>query len=158
MRVFVGIFSVGIVLILAGCSKEQAAGPEPIPVKVETVATQEVRPAWRYSGEIRPDTEVKMAFKEPGYIAGLHQIRGADGRVRDIQVGDEIPAGAVLAHLRRNDYEAALNTAVCHLILEVDEGVRARTRPAPQIHRWSALIDAQESQKRSSQAAANVWY
>jgi RND family efflux transporter MFP subunit len=112
MRVFVGIFSVGIVLILAGCSKEQAAGPEPIPVKVETVATQEVRPAWRYSGEIRPDTEVKMAFKEPGYIAGLHQIRGADGRVRDIQVGDEIPAGAVLAHLRRNDYEAALNTAV----------------------------------------------
>jgi RND family efflux transporter MFP subunit len=53
-----------------------------------------------------------MAFKVAGYIAALQQVKGADGRLRDIQVGDEIPAGAVLAHLRRNDYEASLNTAV----------------------------------------------
>ena len=71
MRVLAGIFSVTVVFILAGCGKEQAAGPEPVPVKVETVATQEVRPAWRYSGEIRPDTEVQLAFKQPGYIAAL---------------------------------------------------------------------------------------
>jgi RND family efflux transporter, MFP subunit len=112
MRVLAGIFSVTVVFILAGCGKEQAAGPEPVPVKVETVATQEVRPAWRYSGEIRPDTEVQLAFKQPGYIAALHQAKGADGRLRDIQVGDEVPPGAVLAHLRRSDYEATLNTAV----------------------------------------------
>jgi RND family efflux transporter MFP subunit len=112
MRVLVGILSFAAVATLAGCGKEQAATPEPVPVKVEVVATQEVRPAWRYSGEIRPDTEVQMAFKQPGYIAALHQVRGADGRVRDIQVGDEVPAGTVLAHLRRSDYEAALNAAV----------------------------------------------
>jgi RND family efflux transporter MFP subunit len=112
MRVLVGILSFTAVIILAGCGTEKAAGPEPVPVKVEIVATQEVRPAWRYSGEIRPDTEVLMAFKQPGYIAALHQLRGADGRVRDIQVGDEVRAGTVLAHLRRNDYEATLNTAV----------------------------------------------
>src|SRR5690242_15554331 len=112
MRVLVGILSFTAIIILAGCGTEKAAGPEPVPVKVEIVATQEVRPAWRYSGEIRPDTEVLMAFKQPGYIAALHQVRGADGRVRDIQVGDQVPAGTVLAHLRRNDYEATLNTAV----------------------------------------------
>jgi HlyD family secretion protein len=112
MRVFVGIFSVTAIFILTGCVKEQAAGPEPVPVKVETVATQAVRPAWRYSGEIRPDTEVQLAFKQPGYIAALHRVKGADGRLRDIQAGDEIPPGAVLAHLRRSDYEATLNTAV----------------------------------------------
>jgi RND family efflux transporter MFP subunit len=112
MRVLAGIFSFTAIFILAGCTTEKAAGPAPVPVKVETVATQEVRPAWLYSGEIRPDTEVQMAFKQPGYIAALHQVRGAEGRVRDIQVGDEIPAGTVLAHLRRNDYEATLNTAV----------------------------------------------
>jgi RND family efflux transporter MFP subunit len=112
MRVLLATFSVTAVLLLTGCTKEEAAAPEPVPVKVETVATQDVRPAWRYSGEIRPDTEVQMAFKEPGYIAALHQTRGADGRLRDIQVGDEIPAGTVLAHLRRNDYEASLNTTV----------------------------------------------
>jgi RND family efflux transporter MFP subunit len=112
MRFLKGIFAVVPVLILTGCAKEQAAGPEPVPVKVETVATQEVRPEWRYSGEIRPDTEVQLAFKESGYVAGLRQTKGADGRVRDIQVGDEVPPGAVVAHLRRSDYEATLNTAV----------------------------------------------
>ena len=112
MRVSAGILSFAAVLTLAGCGKEEKVVPEPVPVKVELVATQEVRHAWRYSGELRPDTEVQMEFKEPGYVAGLHQVKGADGRLRDIQVGDEIPAGTVLAHLRRNDYEASLNTAV----------------------------------------------
>jgi multidrug efflux pump subunit AcrA (membrane-fusion protein) len=112
MRILAGIFSFAAVLALAGCGKEQAATPAPVPVKVEIVATQEIRPAWRYSGEIRPDTEVQMAFKESGYIAALHQMKGADGRLRDSQVGDEIPAGTVLAGLRRNDYEALLNTSV----------------------------------------------
>ena len=112
MRVLPLMFSFTAVLILTGCRKEKPIGPEPVPVKAEMVSTQEIRPAWRYSGEIRPDTEVQLAFKEPGYIAALHQVRGADGRLRDIQVGDEIPSGTVLAHLRRSDYEASLNTAV----------------------------------------------
>jgi RND family efflux transporter MFP subunit len=112
MRVLVGIFSFTAIFILASCGKEEAAGPEPVPVKAETVATQQVRSAWRYSGEIRPDKQVQLAFKVPGYVDVLHQLRGADGRSRDLQVGDEIPAGTVLAHLRRSDYEASLNTAV----------------------------------------------
>jgi RND family efflux transporter MFP subunit len=32
--------------------------------------------------------------------------------VRDVQVGDEVPAGTVLARLRRSDYDASLSTAV----------------------------------------------
>jgi multidrug efflux pump subunit AcrA (membrane-fusion protein) len=39
-------------------------------------------------------------------------VKGADGRWRDLQVGDEIPAGTVLAHLRLSDYKASLDTAV----------------------------------------------
>ncbi len=112
MRVLPLMFSFTAVLILTGCRKEKPVGPEPVPVRAEMVSTQEIRPAWRYSGEIRPDTEVQLAFKEPGYIAALHQVRGADGRLREIQVGDEISSGAVLAHLRRSDYEATLNVAV----------------------------------------------
>ena len=90
----------------------QKAGQEPVPVQAETVALQQIQPSWSYSGEIRPDTEVQLAFKEPGYIAALDRVKGADGRLRDVQVGDEIPAGAVLAHLRSSDYEASLNAAV----------------------------------------------
>jgi RND family efflux transporter MFP subunit len=112
MRIVVGSFSILVILILAGCGRESTPTPDPVPVKTETVASQEVRPAWRYSGEIRPDKTVQLAFKEPGYVEALHQIKGGDGRVRDVQAGDEIPAGTVLARLRRSDYEASLNTAV----------------------------------------------
>ena len=112
MRVFVGILSLAALSVIAGCGTRKQAGPEPVPVQAETVAMQQVQPNWSYSGEIRPDTEVQLAFKEPGYIAALDHVKGADGRMRDVQVGDEIPAGTVLAHLRRSDYEASFNSAV----------------------------------------------
>ena len=113
MRISVGVLSIVAASVLAGCgTKMQKTGPEPVPVQAEAVAMQQVQPSWNYSGEIRPDTEVQLAFKEPGYIAALDQVKGADGRMRDVQVGDEIPAGTVLAHLRRSDYEASFNSAV----------------------------------------------
>jgi len=113
MRVSVGILGIVAVFVLAGCgTKTQRTGPEPVPVMAEIVATQQVQPSWTYSGEIRPDSEVQMAFKEPGYIAALYRVKGVDGRMRDVQIGDEIPAGATLARLRNSDYEASLNSAV----------------------------------------------
>jgi RND family efflux transporter MFP subunit len=112
MRISVGILSLTALSVLAGCATKKQAGPEPVPVDAEIVATQQVQPSWSYSGEIRPDTEVELAFKEPGYIAALYHVKGADGRMRDVQVGDEIPAGTVLAHLRRSDYESSFNSAV----------------------------------------------
>ena len=112
MRNLAVVFSSIAVLISAGCRKESTPIPDAVPVKTETVATQEVRPTWRYSGEIRPDKQVQLAFKEPGYVDALHQVKGADGRWRDLQVGDEIQAGVVLAHLRRSDYAASVDTAV----------------------------------------------
>jgi RND family efflux transporter MFP subunit len=113
MRVSVqGISILGAALILAGCGKkDQTIAADPVPVKAETVATQEIRTAWRYSGQIEPDTQVQLAFKQPGYVAALQEVTGVDGRWREVQVGDEIRSGAVLACLRRSDYEAALNTA-----------------------------------------------
>jgi len=113
MRVSVAIVSLATLSALAGCgTKTQKAGPEPVPVDAEIVSTQQVHPSWSYSGEIRPDTEVQLAFKEPGYVASMCRVKGADGRMRDVQVGDEIPAGAILARLRASDYEASLNSAV----------------------------------------------
>jgi RND family efflux transporter MFP subunit len=112
MRVSVGILSLTALSVLAGCATKKQAGPEPVPVDAEIVATQQVQPSWSYSGEIRPDSEVQLAFKEPGYIAALYHVKSADGRMRDVQVGDEIPAGTVLAHLRRSDYESSFNSAV----------------------------------------------
>jgi RND family efflux transporter MFP subunit len=113
MRLLLGILSFAAFYALAGCgTRMQKAIQEPVPVQADTVAMQQVQPGSSYSGEIRPDTEVQLAFKEAGYIAALYRVKGADGRMRDVQVGDEIPASAVLAHLRSSDYEASFNSAV----------------------------------------------
>ena len=107
------ILTIGALLLATACAKKEQAGsgPPPIPVKVQSVTVRDVRQSWRYSGEIRPQTEVKLAFKQGGYVASLHQLRGADGRLRDVQVGDPIALGTVLARLRRSDYQAALTSA-----------------------------------------------
>ena len=112
MRISIGIVSLAAFSVLAGGAKTQKAGPEPVPVVAEIVATQQVQPSWNYSGEIRPDAEVQLAFKEPGYVATLYRVKGVDGRMRDVELGDKIPAGATLARLRSSDYEASLNSAV----------------------------------------------
>jgi RND family efflux transporter MFP subunit len=111
-------FITGSVLFCAlvasgGCGKKkvEAAAP-PVPVKVETVATQDVRQSWRYSGQILAKTQVKLAFKQAGYVSSLHKVRDADGHWRDIQVGDSVPAGTVLARVRQNEYQASLNQAI----------------------------------------------
>ena len=112
MRFIMGILTICAVFFAAACGKkEESAEAAPIPVKVESVTVQDVRQAWRYSGEIRPETEVKLAFKQSGYVASLHKIRGADGRSRNVQVGDQVPQGTVLARLRRSDYQASLLSA-----------------------------------------------
>src|ERR1700758_4393409 len=106
MRISIGILSFTAFSVLAGCAKTQKAGPEPVPVVAEIVATQQVETSWTYSGEIRPDTGVQLDFKGPGFSAALYGWKGVDGRMRDLQVGDEIPARATLARLRSSDYEA----------------------------------------------------
>lgn len=112
MRLYLQVLSCAAICVLAGCgTKSRDVSHDAVPVEAEAVSVEQVQPRWVYSGEIRPDTEVQLAFKEPGYIAGLYQFKGADGRLRDVQVGDRIPAGAVLAHLRSSDYGNSFKAA-----------------------------------------------
>lgn len=109
IRFIIGGLALYSALASAGCgNKQEHSEPAPVPVDVERVASRDIKPVWRYSGDIRPDSEVQLAFKQSGYVVSLHQVRGADKRLRDVQVGDEVPAGTVLAQIRRSDNLAAL--------------------------------------------------
>lgn len=111
MRTAILAISLCAVIACAGCGNKETIEAIPIPVKVATVQATDVRPVLRYSAEIRPDTQVDLAFKQGGYISTLHQVRGADGHARDVQIGDSVPAGTVLAVLRERDFEASLSQA-----------------------------------------------
>ena len=85
----------------------------PMPVKVAAVELNSAGSGGeRYSATIIPRTEVELAFKVGGYVVALQQARGVDGRMRDLQEGDRITAGAVLARVRQSDYQVKVREAV----------------------------------------------
>ena len=99
------------VLLLASCSKEKA--PEPVVQVVRVGIVQEVEPvvSERYSASIEPYSKVDLAFKSGGIIQSILQVRGADGRVRNVETGDKVAKGAALARVRPLDYEHPVEQA-----------------------------------------------
>src|ERR1700730_17372045 len=96
--------------LLVACQSKQLQKP-PVPVKVATVELHVANSGARYSATIIPRTQVELAFKVDGYVEALQKVRGVDGQMRDIQEGDPIVAGAVLARLRQSDYQVKVKEA-----------------------------------------------
>jgi multidrug efflux system membrane fusion protein len=102
--------SLFLTAILGGCGQKQ---PEKrvVPVKVASVELNAASTEAKYSATIIPRTEVELAFKVGGYVDALRTMRGVDGKMRDIQEGDRITAGAVLARVRQSDYQVKFKQA-----------------------------------------------
>lgn len=93
-----------IAILLSGCERGQTS-PKPItPVRVANVGELVGASGPRYSANVAPYAQVDVAFKVNGYIREILQLRGADGRMRDAQLGDAIVKGTVLARVREEDY------------------------------------------------------
>ncbi len=97
---------------LTGCNTHQAATEKPI-TAVRTVAAEltTVSNEVRYSGVVAPDTQVDLAFRVAGYVEQLGVTRDATGRLRELQEGDYVAAGAVLARLRPAEYQTKVSYA-----------------------------------------------
>lgn len=65
----------------------------------------------KYSAVIAPLAQVDLGFKSPGVVAGIRQVRGADGRVRSIGSGDQVSKGADLARVRASEYQQGVDQA-----------------------------------------------
>src|SRR5437660_4271014 len=98
-----------LVLLLA-CQSKQVQKP-PVPVKVARVELHAANSGARYSASIIPRTQVELAFKVDGYVDALQKVRGVDGQLRDLQEGDAIVAGAVLARVRQSEYQIKVKEA-----------------------------------------------
>jgi len=105
------VFLVGAALFLASCSKQKQV--EPVVQVVRAGVAEEIRPGpeERYSVSIEPFEKVDLAFKSGGIVERILQVRGADGRMRNVQAGDRVAANAELAKVRPLDYQHALEQA-----------------------------------------------
>jgi RND family efflux transporter MFP subunit len=108
-------FVVVVAGILISCGrgpeKEKAARP----VRVETVRGETSSGGLRYSATIQPHEQVSLAFKASGYVREVLQRPGVDGRPRDLQQGDAVTKGTVLARLTESDYLEKVNQAKAQL-------------------------------------------
>ena len=101
------------IVIAAGLvrSKPKPLEKLPVPVKVAAVELNTASSGARYSATIIPRTEVQLAFNVGGYVDALRKVRGVDGKLRDIQEGDLINVGTVLARVRQSDYQVKFKQA-----------------------------------------------
>ena len=68
-----------------------------------------------------------MAFKVDGYVDSLLKVGG-----RNLQEGDRVAKGAVLARVRQSDYRAGLDAAQAQA-LQADEGLKVATWQLSQV-------------------------
>jgi multidrug efflux system membrane fusion protein len=100
------------VLFLAGCTKQSV--PEPVVQTVTAGVAEQIQPdvPERYSASIEPFAQVDLAFKSGGIIEQIYQVRGADGRMRNVEAGDWVSRDTQLAQVRPLDYQHRLDSAV----------------------------------------------
>jgi RND family efflux transporter MFP subunit len=98
--------------LMQGCIKTaKTAGKAPTPVKVESVQLYSAPGGARYSASIVPGSQVDVAFSVGGYIDQILQVRGVDGRLRNVQQGDTVQRGVALARVRTKDYTVKVDQA-----------------------------------------------
>ncbi|MDT7816880.1 MAG: hypothetical protein QOJ42_6796, partial [Acidobacteriaceae bacterium] len=85
------------------------------PVRTSEVELRDSGTANTYSANIQPYAQVDLAFKSSGYIVSIQQVRGADGRMRNVDIGDRARKGTVLATVQEDEFKEKLSQAKAQL-------------------------------------------
>jgi len=136
---------VSVALVLGGCNHEsQIPSQPPKAVRLATVAASRMRAeTLRYSASILPYAQVDLMFRSSGYVTNISQVRGADGRTRDIGTGDYVEQGLTLAHIRRED----LQNQVAQAQAQVDQAAAQHNKADQDFQRAKALYSTQSLTK-----------
>ena len=79
-----------------------------------------------YSANIQPYQQVDLAFKSNGYLASIKQVKDADGHVRNIDQGDYVTQGTLLATVQEDDFKDKLDQAKASLARSQAENEQGR--------------------------------
>ncbi len=143
-----------------GCGKA-VADKQPVPVRTALVSNIDTQSTNTYSANIQPYQQVDLSFKSNGYLVSIKQVRDADGHTRNIDQGDYVAKGTVLAVVQQDDFQQKLDQAKAQLARAQAEHERAELS----FKRMSALYkvgaatqpdyDDSRAQDQSTQAAVD---
>src|SRR5712691_4574082 len=130
---------------LIGCHHEPPIPSQPPKVvQLATVAGSQVSgESLRYSASIFPYAQVDLMFRSSGYVTSVRQVRGGDGRARDIGTGDYVEKNLTLAHIRRED----LQNQVAQAQAQVDQAAAQHNKADQDFQRAKALYLTQSLTK-----------
>lgn len=109
-----------------GCRNEAEVKNAPTPVRTAEVQLIDANSANTYSANIQPYQQVDLSFKSNGYLASIKQVKDADGHVRNIDLGDYVTKGTVLATVQQDEYKDKLAQAKASLARSQAENERAK--------------------------------
>lgn len=102
------VLSVLITLVgTVGC-EERMHSVLPVPVKVKVLEPEEIVVSSRFSGSVEALQTTSLSFKLPGAVQRLYRRPDRD---RDVQVGDELAKGTVIAEYDEGDLRRAKASA-----------------------------------------------
>jgi RND family efflux transporter MFP subunit len=130
--------------IVVGCHNEPALPAKaPIAVRLADVTLYQSNEGLRYSASLVPYSQVDVAFRTTGYITEVKQVKSADGRTRNVGVGDYVTKGTVLAQIRRQDLKNQADESGA----QVDAAVAQHTQAEQDFNRAKALYATQSLTK-----------
>jgi RND family efflux transporter MFP subunit len=117
------VVSVAGLSVAPACRHESKAERLPVPVRSEKVTAAGSAGGVRYSANVQPNEQVSLAFKSSGYVREIRKVRSSEGRSRNLQAGDTVARGTVLARVRESDYVEKVNQSKASLD-EASAGLR----------------------------------
>jgi RND family efflux transporter MFP subunit len=132
-----------LAISLGACAKEGPAPSSPLPVRTALVESIRVGNPVMYSATIVPYAQVDLSFKSSGYVDRVLQVKGVDGRTRNVDQGDWVTKGTVLAVVQQQDYKDKLQQAQSQLFRSQAEYDKAKAS----FDRISALYSAKSATK-----------
>jgi RND family efflux transporter MFP subunit len=128
---------------LTACKQQNAAETLPLPVHTALVQPIAVGNGAKYSASIVPYTQVTLAFQSGGYVDSIRQVKSPSGGMRNIDQGDWVQKGTVLAVVRQQDYLDKVQQAKAQLSRAQAELDKAKLS----FDRVSALYASQSATK-----------
>lgn len=100
----------GCLVLIAefGCREFPQQAPPVTPVRVRVLAPDDITASSRFSASVEPLQSTNLAFKLAGTVQSLYRPPGLD---RDVQVGDVLAKGTVIAELDEGDLRRAKASA-----------------------------------------------
>ncbi len=112
---FLAACSIAALLAASACRQADSSEKPLTPVRVEMVQSIPPTGANTYSANIQPYQQVDLAFKSNGYLASIRQVKDPNGKMRNIDQGDWVTKGTVLATVSQDDYKDKLTQATAQL-------------------------------------------